>query len=144
MKPIYYILTCCLLGVSFGGYSQGVTASGIGFKELRAQTDSFNIHWFNLHYNQYRKCSKYSKKDKSKKSNACYLDMKNQFETHLKLDTLRQRTSATMYESLITKADILFSSKKWTLSKEYYKKAMLVKPEEKYPKDKIVECNNLL
>jgi hypothetical protein len=48
------------------------------------------------------------------------------------------------YQSSITKADQLFAEAKYDLAKAEYQTASGLKPEEKYPKDKIAEITTLL
>ncbi len=114
------------------------------FKEIERKTDSINMYWYNLHHNQYRKCSKYFKKKKYDKSKACYLEIEKLFDVNSKLDSTSLRTTASVYESLIRKADNLFNNRDYENSLEYYEKALLVKPSERYPLDKLKECNKVL
>ncbi len=48
------------------------------------------------------------------------------------------------YASLIQQADRLFSAKSYNPSKENYQKAVELKPEESYPKEKITEIDDIL
>ena len=48
------------------------------------------------------------------------------------------------YNSAIQKGDMYYNSKKWSSAKQYYNQASTLKPNENYPKDKIVELENVL
>jgi hypothetical protein len=48
------------------------------------------------------------------------------------------------YNSAIQKADMYYNSKKWSAAKQHYNEASTLKPNEKYPKDKIAELGNIL
>jgi tetratricopeptide (TPR) repeat protein/uncharacterized membrane protein YjjP (DUF1212 family) len=56
----------------------------------------------------------------------------------------KQNELSQSYFKLIADADILFNSKTYDKAKETYTSASVIKPDEKYPKDKITEINNLL
>ena len=48
------------------------------------------------------------------------------------------------YNSAIQKGDMYYNSKKWSSAKQYYNQAATLKPNETYPKDKIVELDTVL
>ncbi len=56
----------------------------------------------------------------------------------------RQKELEKKYNDAITKADKLFLSKDYKISKGSYNEALSYKPNEKYPKDKIAEIDKLL
>jgi hypothetical protein len=48
------------------------------------------------------------------------------------------------YNSAIQKGDMYYNSKKWSSAKQYYNQASTLKPNENYPKDKIIELDTIL
>jgi hypothetical protein len=56
----------------------------------------------------------------------------------------RAKEKEKQYTDLIAKADKLFAAKDYKAAKSGYLDAALVKPTEKYPKDKVAECDGFL
>jgi hypothetical protein len=56
----------------------------------------------------------------------------------------RAKEKDQQYDATIAKADKLFTSKDYKMSKSAYQDALLIKASEKYPKDKIAELDVLL
>lgn len=56
----------------------------------------------------------------------------------------RQKAMDDEYAAIIVKADDLFAGKSYDLSKEQYQSALVIKPAEQYPKDKIEEIGKVL
>jgi hypothetical protein len=52
--------------------------------------------------------------------------------------------NSAAYNSAIQKGDMYYNSKKWSSAKQYYNQASTLKPNESYPKDKIVELDTIL
>jgi len=61
-----------------------------------------------------------------------------------KADAAAKAKADAAYRSTIQKADMYYNSKKWSSAKQYYKQALALKPNEKYPTDKIAELDNIL
>ncbi|MGZ4056810.1 MAG: hypothetical protein ACXVPM_17990, partial [Bacteroidia bacterium] len=59
-------------------------------------------------------------------------------------DLAKSKEKGKEYDDDITKADHLFSAKDYKAAKNSYLDASLIKPTEKYPKDKIAECDVFL
>ncbi len=59
-------------------------------------------------------------------------------------DEKNRQLKDKQYNDLITKADGLFNGKKWNEAKPVYQQALDIKPNEKYPKDKLDEIEKML
>ncbi|MEI6899809.1 MAG: hypothetical protein WCL00_08025, partial [Bacteroidota bacterium] len=56
----------------------------------------------------------------------------------------KQKSLDDQFNSLIAGAEKLFTDKNYTVSKAEFDKASQLKPEEKYPRDKIIEINKII
>lgn len=62
-------------------------------------------------------------------------------------DAMKQETSVEenkSYDKMIQKADERFNAADYTKAKELYERALGIKPSDQYPKDKLVEIQNIL
>jgi hypothetical protein len=59
-------------------------------------------------------------------------------------ESLEQKENTQYYNEIITVADSFLSKKEYVFAKLKYQEASDYKPEEKYPKDKILQINNIL
>ena len=58
--------------------------------------------------------------------------------------TAKQKALEDQYTAMIAAADKLFSDRSYALAKTQYQQALSLKPNEKYPKDRILEIDNAL
>lgn len=56
----------------------------------------------------------------------------------------KEKADKETYDKAITAADKDFSAKQYKLAKVHYNEALIALPNEKYPKDQIAKCNELL
>lgn len=68
---------------------------------------------------------------------------RQELEAQLKRE-LEEKIKEEKYQTLISQADSLFQKKNFSASKSTYSKALVIKPEENYPSNKITEIEKLL
>jgi len=68
---------------------------------------------------------------------------RQELEAQLKRE-LEEKIKEEKYQTLISQADSLYQKKNFSASKSTYSKALVIKPEENYPSNKITEIEKLL
>ncbi|MRT93071.1 hypothetical protein [Ancylomarina sp. 16SWW S1-10-2] len=82
-------------------------------------------------------------KDQIEKAKQGLLDKKQEQEEKAKLELAKQQLEKK-YAALIVKGDNSLAAKKYYDSREYYKAALDIKPNEKYPKDQFNKLEELM
>jgi tetratricopeptide (TPR) repeat protein len=150
MNKLIIILLIFL--IHFVGYSQNaddnyeiISSSKVDFKRQQEIKDSINLSFIDTYERKLKKCANTSKKLSQQKRTSCYSKI---IKVHLDTNAISNEDvllfTQTLYESAIRKADGLFIKEDWTLSIEYYEKALLLNPDEIYPRDKILDCKRLI
>jgi hypothetical protein len=122
-----------------------VSSSKVDFKRQQEIKDSINLSFIDAYERKLKKCANTSKKWSQQKRSSCYSKIiKVYLDTNVISNDEVLLFTQKLYESAIRKGDDDFNKKKYENAILFYRKSLLVKPFEVYPKDRIEITNQVI